>query len=533
MTSFCNAHSTILQATKRSQNGFVDDLHKSFWSPQCFDPGALHQGIDHELLAIELKRLNAPPSPAAETDSSSRWLIPRTNITGPNPDDYQCQSARASDYYGIGVRLGIYFSWFTGWIVSACHSPVFYLFARSHSYVQANSFVPGDIGGALDTNAIFLFANLVAMVRCTITKVLTQLDCVILMHLSGGTIFSVLSLWGYRTCHYVREGPKGIRHFGGFGTHLRLLLSMAVAVYGLWFWWFGIQPDTTVINVDTGPCKTVYTFMFAKVRADGGVRIFYIIVCIGCVIYFGIMLLVSSLALYARVAKAVGMAKKKKWRTSTRLHYATGLYQKELRRILYFLRVGNFLFIVWSMILVECTLNFNHVKEVLGPGGRIFFPDQLIPMIIGTFSFLRLGYKVLEKWRDPDDDPSLPTELKPSKTQQDFPGPKRIFKLFAPPTSSAHPRPQAPEDMPPEDTDIDQIVQDEPIRLRYLVTWLPWLSLLHWWTDDEQQQQRQNSHKRDASNMEKGRARAHSPTSTLQGTPTNSTFVNPYEPQIP
>ncbi len=50
------------------------------------------------------------------------------------------------------------------------------------------------------------------MVRCTITKVLTQLDCVILMHLSGGTVFSVLSLWGYRTCHYEAEGPKGIRH---------------------------------------------------------------------------------------------------------------------------------------------------------------------------------------------------------------------------------------------------------------------------------------------------------------------------------
>jgi hypothetical protein len=189
--------------------------------------------------------------------------------------------------------------------------------------------VPGDIGGALDTNAIFLFANLVAMVRCTITKVLTQLDCVILMHLSGGTVFSVLSLWGYRTCHYLGEGPKGIRHFGGFGTHLRLLLSLAVAIYGLWFWIIGIQPDTTEVNVDTGPCKTVYTFMFAKVRADGGVRIFYIIICVGCVVYFGVMLLASSLALYARLAKAVNLAQQGKWRTSTRLHYATGLCHKE------------------------------------------------------------------------------------------------------------------------------------------------------------------------------------------------------------
>lgn len=167
------------------------------------------------------------------------------------------------------------------------------------------------------------------MVRCTITKVLTQLDCVILMHLSGGTIFSVLSLWGYRTCHYCDEGPTGIRHFGGFGTHLRLLLSLSVSCFGLWFWIIGIQPDTTAINIDTGPCETVYTFMFAKVRADGGVRIFYIIVCISCVIYFGAMLLVSSIALWVRLSKMAYLVKQRRWRTSTRLHYATGLYQKE------------------------------------------------------------------------------------------------------------------------------------------------------------------------------------------------------------
>ncbi|KIW89705.1 uncharacterized protein Z519_09861 [Cladophialophora bantiana CBS 173.52] len=445
---------------------------------------------------------------AAETHTSPRWLVPRTNITGPNPNDYQCQSARAPDYYGIGVRLGIYFSWFTGWV--------------------ANSFVPGDIGGALDTNAIFLFANLVAMVRCTITKVLTQLDCVILMHLSGGTVFSVLSLWGYRTCHYLGEGPKGIRHFGGFGTHLRLVLSMAVAVYGPWFWWFGIVPETTAVMIDAGPCRTVYTFMFAKVRADGGVRIFNIIVCIGCVIYFGVMLLASFLALFARFAKGVDLAKQGKWRTSTRLHYATGLYQKELRRIFYFLGIGNFLWILWSMILVECTLNFNHVKEVLGPGNRIFFPSQLIPLIIGCFSFVRLGYKVLEKWRDPEDEPSLPTEPHHSQTHQDFPGPRKLFEVFAPPTKFVSTGPQVPEDIPPEDTDIDELVQGELVRVRYIVTWLPWLSLPHRWTNDEQR--RQNSHKCDA-HLEKGRS--HPPTSTLQGSPTAPTFVNPYEPQIP
>ncbi|KIW70678.1 hypothetical protein PV04_02923 [Phialophora macrospora] len=55
---------------------------------------------------------------AAGTEQKTKWLVPRTNITGPNPNDYECESARAADYYGIGVRLGIYFSWITGWVVS-------------------------------------------------------------------------------------------------------------------------------------------------------------------------------------------------------------------------------------------------------------------------------------------------------------------------------------------------------------------------------------------------------------------------------
>jgi hypothetical protein len=45
---------------------------------------------------------------AAGTEQKTRWLIPRTNITGPNPNDYECESARAADYYGIGVRLVIH-----------------------------------------------------------------------------------------------------------------------------------------------------------------------------------------------------------------------------------------------------------------------------------------------------------------------------------------------------------------------------------------------------------------------------------------
>ncbi|KAK6364035.1 hypothetical protein LTS17_012569 [Exophiala oligosperma] len=272
--------------------------------------------------------------------------------------------------------------------------------------------------------------------------------------------------------------------------------------------------------------------MFAKVKADGGVRIFYIIVCICCTIYFGTMLLVSSVSLYARVAKGVILAKRSKWRTSTRLHYATGLYTKELRRIFYALRVANFIWIVWSVIMIECTLNFNHVKGVLGPGNRIFFPSQLIPMIIGAFSFVRLCYKLLEKWRDPDDEPSLPTDVhtsiltssQSSETPQQFRKKTRLFKLLAPPTDTLV---RGPKEATPEDNDIDDLMRNAPTSLRYLVSWLPWLSLLHWWKNDGD---RLNFHK-SWTNQEK--RRSCSPAATLQGTPTSATFANPYKASLP
>lgn len=163
------------------------------------------------------------------------------------------------------------------------------------------------------------------------------------------------------------------------------------------------------------------------------------------------------------------------------------------------------------MILVECTLNFNHVQGVLGPGGRIFFPSQLIPMIIGAFSFVRLMYRILEKWRDPDDEPSLPQDSPISGTRQEFPRGGKIYKIFAPPTNAVHPSPAGPEDMPPEDNDMDYILVGQRPLIRYLISWLPWLSLLDCFRNESEQ--RKNFHDREK-HSERG---APSPSSTLRG----------------
>jgi hypothetical protein len=217
------------------------------------------------------------------------------------------------------VRLGVYLTWLTGWV--------------------ANVSVPDEIGGALDQNAIFMFGLLIALVRCAITGLLSQMDGLMLMHLSGGSLFSVLTIWGYRTCLYRNEGPKAVSRFGGFGTHMRLLLSLAVSIVGLWFWYAGIMrklPEPTNLDTSFNPvCDDLHTFFFTELNARGGIRIYYIFICVGCTVYFGIMALASIITPITRVWKIEWLFRSKFYRTTSRLKYATGLnyYQYVLDKL--------------------------------------------------------------------------------------------------------------------------------------------------------------------------------------------------------
>src|SRR5579859_406687 len=96
-----------------------------------------------------------------------------------------CSSKFSGDYYGLGVRLGIYFTWLTSWL--------------------ANTFVEDEITGALDANAIFLFALLISIFKGSAVSGadrLAYIDGLILTQLCSGYLFGIFSLWGYRTVHY-------------------------------------------------------------------------------------------------------------------------------------------------------------------------------------------------------------------------------------------------------------------------------------------------------------------------------------------
>ncbi|KAK5655575.1 hypothetical protein OQA88_5506 [Cercophora sp. LCS_1] len=262
-------------------------------------------------------------------------------------DPLKCTTDNSTDYYGLGVRLGIYFSWLASYL--------------------ANAFLPSAFSGAADTSTIFLLTLLVAMTNDSRTGDLTQIDGLTLMHLCGGTTFGVLSLWGYRTSVYHQLGPRAVRRFGGLGTHIRLAVSLGASVYELWFWLYGVRGGLDGLE---GECAELWTWFFVRLYVNGGIRWYYVVVCAACAAWFGCMLVVAVVA---------------------------GVASFELSWMFQTLRVGALVWLVWSAVTAEVTLNLNHVSGVLDGrhDGELQLPGQFLPFLVGLFSFIRTCYQLL------------------------------------------------------------------------------------------------------------------------------------------
>jgi hypothetical protein len=241
-------------------------------------------------------------------------LTPRTTA-----EPLNCSSKFSGDYYGIGVRLGIYFVWLTSWL--------------------ANTFIEEEISGALDANSIFLFALLVSIFKGSAVSgddKLAYIDGLVLMQLCAGYLFGTFSLWGYRTTHYQKEGPRAVRHFGKIGTHCRLLLTTAISIYGIWFWTYGIRYDlghglARVTDENGTPrspkCYPVYVFFCAKLNVLGGIRILYVIMTTCTAAYYGTMLLAAFAERIRHLTEVIRQERGHERRETFK--YETGLTKKE------------------------------------------------------------------------------------------------------------------------------------------------------------------------------------------------------------
>ncbi|MCJ1284192.1 hypothetical protein MMC26_003523 [Xylographa opegraphella] len=398
------------------------------------------------------------------------------NMTVIDPD-LDCSSKFGGDYYGFGVRLGVYFSWLTSWI--------------------ANVFLPEEIASALDANTMFLLSLMASIFYSTRQGILSYIDGLILMHLSSGYLFGCLSFWGYRTRHYHHEGPMGIRHFGRFGTHCRLVLALAISAYGIWFWTDGVSDGLQIpLNPDTEDliscqCYPLQTFFFAKVRVYGGIRYFYIIMTICSTAYYGLMILAAAIE---RLHHIVHVLNQKKPVFETVI-YETGLSHNELDILFKVLSIGNLIWMIFAVLMVEMTLNYNRVGNVINLVDT-FYPAQLLPMLIGAFGLIRILFLLAWSFYDPENKEQGESATAPPEDahgnlsaenkirEVELQGGDEKSQIYAKevPSSSTQSPITPGTAILGHDEDHNVVSIRRSALRRYLVAWLPWLSQFSFWT---------------------------------------------------
>ncbi|OCT53965.1 hypothetical protein CLCR_09767 [Cladophialophora carrionii] len=397
---------------------------------------------------------------------------------GVGPAEEGCPLQGNGDFYGMGVRIGIYFQWITSWL--------------------ANNFLPEEIIGSLDTNSIFLLALFSTVFTYSLQGTSIRVVDVLLIHqLCTGFLFSVMSLWGYRTMYYKTEGPGGRRHFGGFGTHFRLVLMSAITAYGVWFWIRGV--DTLAMCDSRKDCGGLETFFFVPMKVNSKVtRGINLVMAVGAAVYYGAMAITAIVAGMVATVRKLG-GKEIYWQLVVRPDRDVALNRRELTVWYIFLSCFNLFWLVFAIASIEVTLNLNHIQNVLGAGGTRG-AGQVIPALIGLISFFRVLYELacqhvpwLKKKGDEEEDApdvydlASPTEHKDtnglglthgaysSALLNDDPAqtagvsatlnrpPTILYPLHR--TTGTHRRPRQTR---------------RSLSHRILLAWLPWLNMFHW-----------------------------------------------------
>jgi hypothetical protein len=134
---------------------------------------------------------------------------------------------------------------------------------------------------------------------------------------------------------------------------------------------------------------------------------------------------------------------------------------------------------VLCAVLIEMTLNENHMLQVLEKNGNIAFPAQLIPLLIGVLSFARVLWLILMEWVDSGDAEAAANDEQghPVHPHRDeyAKSMRGVLRLLPPWSNAERGRPAAATK--PE----DRKDRHKPIYYRWLVGYLPWLSIFPFW----------------------------------------------------
>jgi hypothetical protein len=130
--------------------------------------------------------------------------------------------------------------------------------------------------------------------------------------------------------------------------------------------------------------------------------------------------------------------------------------------------------------MVECTVCFNKIPT---SSVQVLSPSQLLPMLIGTFSFIRICFLIYIDRRNPNVGPARGEE----EDEDDDDDADNDDNQYEPQGGQAGqtyafgPGPHGTHRPPPV---------YRPTYQRYIAAWLPWLSQTDWWTDPAIRQRR-------------------------------------------
>lgn len=142
-------------------------------------------------------------------------------------------------------------------------------------------------------------------------------------------------------------------------------------------------------------------------------------------------------------------------------------------------RIYNLIWIGFSITQVELTIKWNHVINVIGPNGNLSYPAQLLPLLIGALSFVRIWWLMFKQWRDGPEGCCDENEAGGEKAGL---GPGAAAApdagLGIMPSSPAYPN---ATNAAGGGFDGASMVANKRFLTRYLVAYLPWLSQFEFW----------------------------------------------------
>jgi hypothetical protein len=134
---------------------------------------------------------------------------------------------------------------------------------------------------------------------------------------------------------------------------------------------------------------------------------------------------------------------------------------------------------------------------VLGPNGNISYPAQLLPMMIGALSFLRICWLLFQRWLYPEPDCCEENEIPTGGLIKSNGVPSAAPNAGLGLISSPSPDGAAAG----TGQDYDQrITRHRSLATRYLVAYLPWLSQFEFWKNPKGHRKLRNSPEEDGRN---------------------------------